>query len=269
MLIDWFTVFAQIVNFLILVYLLKRFLYAPIVSAMDRREANIASIREEADRKRAEADEKISEYRKKSEDFEAERGERAAKVREEMEAYRLELLDKIRAEINAIKSRWEESVQQEKEAFYKELQRRAGKQIFSIAADALTDLAGADLEKRMMEVFIGRLENMDDENIEALSRSLDESGKVMTVCSAFEIPEEIRSRIMEILRNKFGEGVTVRFEHSPELLCGIDLKTGGYVIGWNLEDYLKSLAQSLNDAFETGAVSGGGPGGGPPDTKDK
>ena len=35
MLIDWFTVAAQVVNFLVLMWLLKRFLYKPIVYAID------------------------------------------------------------------------------------------------------------------------------------------------------------------------------------------------------------------------------------------
>ena len=40
--VDWITTIAQIINFLVLVYLLKRFLYGPIVSAMIHREAHIA-----------------------------------------------------------------------------------------------------------------------------------------------------------------------------------------------------------------------------------
>ena len=37
MLIDWFTVGAQALNFIILVWLLKRFLYKPILDAIDAR----------------------------------------------------------------------------------------------------------------------------------------------------------------------------------------------------------------------------------------
>ena len=43
MLIDWFTVLAQIVNFLILVALMKRFLYGPLIAAIDAREQSIAA----------------------------------------------------------------------------------------------------------------------------------------------------------------------------------------------------------------------------------
>ena len=40
--IDWFTVFAQVINFLILVWLLKQFLYKPILNAIEARENKVA-----------------------------------------------------------------------------------------------------------------------------------------------------------------------------------------------------------------------------------
>ena len=45
MLIDGFTVGAQVLNFLILVWLMKRFLYQPILDAIDAREQRIAAER--------------------------------------------------------------------------------------------------------------------------------------------------------------------------------------------------------------------------------
>ena len=49
--VNWFTVAAQVVNFLILVWLLHRFLYGPIIAAMDRRERRIAERLQDAQRK--------------------------------------------------------------------------------------------------------------------------------------------------------------------------------------------------------------------------
>ena len=55
MLIDWFTVGAQALNFLVLVWLLKRFLYKPILNAVDAREKRIAAELADADAKKAAA----------------------------------------------------------------------------------------------------------------------------------------------------------------------------------------------------------------------
>jgi len=67
--IDWFTVVAQIVNFLILVGLLKKFLYGPIIRAMDDRERRIASRLEEANARERQAQEEVQSYRQKREDL--------------------------------------------------------------------------------------------------------------------------------------------------------------------------------------------------------
>ena len=64
MLIDWFTVGAQVLNFLILVWLLKHFLYKPILNAIDAREKRIASELADADAKKTEAQKERDDFRK-------------------------------------------------------------------------------------------------------------------------------------------------------------------------------------------------------------
>ena len=83
MLIDWFTVGAQVVNFLILVWLLKRFLYRPILDAIDAREKRIARELADADATKAEAQKERDEFRHKNEAFEQQRTALMNKAAEE------------------------------------------------------------------------------------------------------------------------------------------------------------------------------------------
>ena len=69
MLIDWFTVAAQALNFLVLVWLMKRFLYKPILHAIDEREKRIAAEMANADKKKAEAEKESDEFKHKNEEF--------------------------------------------------------------------------------------------------------------------------------------------------------------------------------------------------------
>ena len=73
MLIDWFTVIAQVVNFLILVWLLKRFLYRPILDAIDAREKRIALALADADAKKVEAEKERDAFQQKNEAFDQQR----------------------------------------------------------------------------------------------------------------------------------------------------------------------------------------------------
>ena len=76
MLIDWFTVGAQVINFVILVWLMKRFLYKPILNAIDAREQRIAAELADAEAKRAEAQKERDEFEHKNEDFDRQRAGR-------------------------------------------------------------------------------------------------------------------------------------------------------------------------------------------------
>ena len=73
MLIDWFTVGAQALNFLILVWLMKRFLYKPILDAIDAREQRIAAELADADAKRDAAQRERDKFQHKNEEFDQQR----------------------------------------------------------------------------------------------------------------------------------------------------------------------------------------------------
>jgi F-type H+-transporting ATPase subunit b len=98
MLIDWFTVIAQVINFLILVWLLKRFLYRPILNAIDAREKRIAAEISDADEKKAQALKERDEFQYKNVEFDKQRSNRIHQLEEEAEIKRAQLLDDARKE---------------------------------------------------------------------------------------------------------------------------------------------------------------------------
>ena len=114
--INWFTVIAQIVNFLILVWLLKRFLYQPVLKAIDERQKKVASRLEDAAQSKAEALKDRELYRKKNETFDQERASKMIKVREEVEVEKERLFEKVRKESTVLSSKFEESLKQKEKA---------------------------------------------------------------------------------------------------------------------------------------------------------
>ncbi len=250
MLIDWFTVFAQIVNFLILVYLLKRFLYGPIVAAMQRREEKIASRLKEADWKRTMAEEEARTYRKKARELEEKRDQFLAEARYEAEEERKKLTQEVRNEVSEQRGRWREAVLHEQEAFLKDLKVRTGSHIFDIARRALTDLAAEELEKAMIEAFLKKLPDLDADKIKRISEVIRKSGRGITVRSAYEIPKNERQRITKAVHDRFGKSDEVQYESCSDLLCGIELAADGFLVGWNLDSYLQSLEEEMRGVLE-------------------
>ena len=105
MLIDWFTVGAQALNFLILVWLMKRFLYKPILDAIDAREKRIAGELADAAAKKAEARKERDEFQHKNEEFDQQRAALLSKATDEAKAERLRLLDEARKAADALSAK--------------------------------------------------------------------------------------------------------------------------------------------------------------------
>jgi F-type H+-transporting ATPase subunit b len=250
-LIDWFTILAQIVNFLVLVALLRYFLYDPIISTMDAREARIAADLEAADRKRAEAAQEIETYRQKNQELEARREEWLQDARQEVEAWQKEMSQNARRQVDEAKERWYRALQQEKDAFLQELRRRAGHQIYAITRQALADLAGAELEERLVTHFVERLDRLQGEERQALVQALRDGGPDVVIYSAQELPEATQRRLAAAVRALHGgRNENLRFATRPELIGGLELRTDGYKVGWNLADYLAALEEEVSEAMQ-------------------
>ena len=113
MLIDWFTVIAQVVNFLILVWLLKRFLYKPILGAIDAREQRIAKELADADAKKEEAKKEREEFQHKNEELDRQRAALLDKATEEVKAERRRLLDEARQAADQLSAKRQETLRNE------------------------------------------------------------------------------------------------------------------------------------------------------------
>jgi len=248
-LIDWFTVIAQIVNFLILVGLLKYFLYGRILQAMDQREERIAFRLEEAQEREEQAEKERQQYQSKQEELEEQKADLLDQAREKAASERKRLLDEAREEVEEVKSRWYEALEREKKTFLQDLRQRAGTQVYNITRQALTDLATADLEEQIIEAFCRRLQELPQEKRRELTDVLRQ-GTEATITSAFELSQAARQKIEGVLQDYMHDGAKLRYQTSPEVISGIELKAPGHKIAWSLDHYLEALEAETREMLE-------------------
>ena len=250
MLIDWFTVVAQALNFLILVWLLKRFLYQPILDAIDAREKRIALELADADTKRADAKKERDEFQQKNEVFDQQRAALLGKAMEEAKTERQRLLDDARHAADALATKRQEALRSEQRSMSEALSHRARDEVFAIASKALGDLATTSLEERMGEVFTRRLREMDAKAKAALGEALKTASEPALVRSAFELPADQRAAIQNAINETFSADIPLHFATAPEVVCGIELSTNGQKVGWSITDYLASLEKGVDELLK-------------------
>jgi F-type H+-transporting ATPase subunit b len=250
MLIDWFTVVAQVVNFLILVWLLKHFLYRPILDAIDAREKRIAAELADADAKKAEAQMEREEFKRKNDEFDQQRTVLLNKVTNEAAAERQRLFDEARKAAAALSSKRQETLRNEEHNLHQAISRRTQQEVFAIARKALTDLATTSLEERMGEVFTRRLREMDGQAKAGLAEALKTASGPALVHSTFDLPAEQRAAIQNALNETFAAEIHVRFETAPDLISGIELTANGQKVAWSIADYLASLEKGVDELLK-------------------
>jgi F-type H+-transporting ATPase subunit b len=250
MLIDWFTVGAQILNFLILVWLLKRFLYQPILKAIDAREQRIAGELADADAKKSEAGAERDEFSRKNADFDQQKAALLHEAKEAANAERQRLLDAARDEASLLSRKREETLQREAQSLHQEIRGRTCQQVFAIARKALVELAGATLEERMVEVFVARLQALSDDEKQALTRALQTGGHPLVVRTTVELPEAQQGGLEARIRELFGSEIPLQFETAADLVSGIELNADGQQVAWNIEAYLTELESSVSELLK-------------------
>jgi F-type H+-transporting ATPase subunit b len=252
MLIDWFTVGAQVLNFLILVWLMKRFLYKPILLAIDAREQKIAGELADAATRRLEAQKERNEFQHKNDIFDQERAVNINKVTEEAKVERQRLLEEARQDADSLRAISQDTLRNEQNNLSLEINRWTQKEVFAIARKTLWDLAATSLEQRIADTFIQRLQALKGMEKETLAAALNSSTQPASVRTAFDLPQEQKAVIQEAINVTFSAHIPIQFETVPEILSGIELTACGQRVAWSIADYLttleKSVDQLLNEA---------------------
>lgn len=248
--IDWFTVIAQIINFLILVGLLKRFLYKPILNAIEERENKINSQLEHAESKEEEAQKEKEEFTQKNEDFEDKKKELMKKAEEESEEKRQKLLEEARKEANEFRSKLKKSSEEIQESISQEIEQKMQHEVFAITRKTLSDLASLNLEEQAVKVFIKRLNELNEDEQKEFLEAFKSTSDPLMVRSAFDLPSKQKTEIENTIDEVLGTETHFEYKTAPELVSGIELTANGFKLSWSISEYLNSLEKSLSETIK-------------------
>lgn len=246
--IDWFTVVAQVINFLILVFLLKRFLYKPILRSIETRRKNIAAQFEEAEVAKAEGEKLRAEYEKKNAQFEDERDLKLKKVREDVEAERVSRENEAKRRTDEARAQLRMALSNETRDLQDQIRTRARTEAFELAKKVIADLTSSEVESALVDRFVEHLSKLDAGQRELLQRSHNEvPGAKLT--STFNLNDDQLHAISKTLDEVMETRVKLSVEEPSDAadrdeLAGLELDIGSQRIYWGFNDYLETIEQA-------------------------
>ncbi|HNW91616.1 MAG TPA: hypothetical protein PKM88_01770 [bacterium] len=238
-----FVLAAQLVNFLLLLVLLKHFLYDRIAAAMTARAAAIAAEQQQARSAQAAAAAAEAAAAAREQQLAAERDRLLADTRTAAEQERALLLAQARDEAAAQRRQWQDDLRREQHEFVCAFQVRAAGQVCAATGRMLTELADAELDRQLVLAFLRRVAALD-----APGRAQFTAGPIV-MRSSSPFPADLRDQCARTWQALLGRMPELRYETAPELGTGLEARSAGHSLAWTADRYLDELAADLTAAF--------------------
>ena len=243
MLIDWFTVVAQAINFLVLAVVLKFVLYDRVVAIIDRRQADIAEQIEQAREREAEAASERHRFEHLRHELDTERDQLLSTARSVADDERHQLVATARDEVEILRARWIEGIERERQRLLAALEQRAADELIALSEQALRDLADARLEDQIVAVGLQRLAERRAELIAQV-----DAAPSVGLATALPLEDAQREHVIAQVRELLGQRVEVTVDEDPDLICGLEIRVGDHAFGWSVATYLEALRRRV-DAY--------------------
>jgi F-type H+-transporting ATPase subunit b len=248
--IDWFTVIAQIINFLVLVWLLKRFLYHPILAAIDAREQHIAKTLADAADKQSQAQQEQELFAWKNREFEEQRKALMDAAATDVAAKRRRLLEEAKLAADKLRLDRQECLHREQQNLSGELSRKTQKEVFAISRQTLKELADVELEEQIVKVFLAQLQELDNDSRSTLCGAIATSCRPLRVRSTFALQPIQQKQISSAIYKSFATDIEIDFTTSPDIISGIELSVNGQKLAWSVSQYIDSLEKHLQQLLQ-------------------
>lgn len=258
MTIDWFTLAAQLVNFALLLILLRVFLYRPVLRVMAEREKRTAAPLNEARRLADEAAAEREALRQEREAFERERAARLEAVMREADEQRERQLAAIEREAAELRAAAAEAVERDVGHVADDLMTRVSKLVVDEVRTTVASVAGVELDHPAWARFEEHLRALPAEQRRSLAEAARGAVRVVTPRPLASITADAaRAALRELL-----DARSVSFATDPDLLLGVALEAGGLRLDGSAAARLESLERSFATALD--AVRGIAPSGDTP-----
>jgi len=245
--LSWSTFVLEIINFLVLVWILKHFLYKPVLDVIARRRASIEKTLEDARAHHEEADKLQQQYEGRLAEWEQERQQARNTLAEEIEAERTDKLTKLQTELEQQREKARVAEARRQSDAMRKIEETALQQGAQFATRLFEQTAGPDTEARLIEFVLDELKQLSDERIDTLRNRFEKVPETIMVTTAYPVSNEQRQALENVLGMITNTEIPLKFEQNKALLAGVQITIGAWVLGANLQDELEGFRELVHE----------------------
>ena len=241
---SWWSFALQAANFLILVWLLRRFLFKPVSAIVARRKEEIARGMAEASAEKQKALNVERNLEAQWAGIDAERQKATEEQGLQLAAERKKIIDEARAEAEKIRKRTATQLSEERAAATEELFSRTVELAVNLAEMLLRELALPSIEHAFLSRVLDYLDRLPAEERAALVAHLGDAPLLVTTAHPLDAWEEAEWR--EQLEKRIGAPGGMKFNSDPALIAGAEITLPNGVLRFSWRDALATAAKEIN-----------------------
>lgn len=245
MTIDWWTLGLQAFNFLVLVWLLWRFLFKPVRRVIENRRQLAEQAFDEADAAKAAAEAEAERLRATQAGLVQERQETINALHAEMASERTALLDAAREDAKKLLDDARAHIADERRQALKEMKRELAETAAELAAALLRNVDASALEHAVLGKAKAGLRDLAEPESERLRRDLASGDGTVTVVTATPLDDAMQGAWRGMLEETLGSAIAVAFAVEPAILGGVELRFPRAVLRFTWTEQLRQATEAM------------------------
>ncbi|RMA97238.1 F0F1 ATP synthase subunit delta [Hydrogenothermus marinus] len=247
---DLLTYLFEIINFFILLWILKKLLYKPVISVLKKRKEYIDTKIREAEEAQAKVEKLKQEYEKLLQDIENIKKAKLAEITKQVEEEKEKLYKQMKAELDAEREKFLESLQIEKKEVINEIKEFIINYSLQFVSKILVKVSDENLHKNLFKLALEAIENLPDEDKKSISEELKHQ-KFILIETAYPLTEEEKNKLKDLIKKEFGIEVSIKEEEKKDLIAGVSIHIGSKLIDLSLEGQLSVFQNIMRKKIES------------------
>jgi len=244
--LDWSTFLLEVLNFLVLVWILQHFLYRPVLEAIQRRKQSIEKQLGDAAQQKETAENLSQQYTHRLEDWQKEKEDARQSLQTEINTERKRLLDNLHKELDSERQKQAMLDQRQQETLKKQLEKQAASQGAAFVTRLLERLASPELEATIIDMLVDDLQNLPEESLNDIRTAANKADSTLVVTSAYDIVESRRNSLQDTLTAIMGRTLSCEFNTDQRVVAGARVSIGAWNVQATLRDELSAFAEATN-----------------------
>lgn len=245
--LNWSTFLLEIINFLVLVWILKRFLYRPVLSILEKRREKIEQSLTEASNQHAQALTLEQQYKDRLDTWEHEKLQLRETLLHEIQKERMQKLEALQTELNSEREKTKIIEQRQQVETLRQYQQTAHEQGARFATKLLNAVASQEMESHLFDLLIKTFDEMSEDKQQSLLNTSKTSSEAVTVTSAYALSETQQQQLEQKIYSLLKQTVNISYLQDTQLLAGLRITIGGWVLRINLQDELNGFLDLIHE----------------------